>query len=588
MEEFNAEESPKFVFLLSTRAGGLGINLATADIVILYDSDWNPQVDLQAMDRAHRLGQKKPVQVFRFITEGTVEEKIIERADRKLFLDAAVIQQGRLADQNTSLEKDELMKMVRFGADQILNTKGGTYTDEDIDALIAKGEEKTSNIQAKLQTDVQHNLADFKLLSEDDEKGFLSFGGKDYSEANQGVGNFINLPSRQRKRNYDVNEYFRDALNPNAGPQGAMKAHASDAAAKKRKKGPSFHDFQLFDREGLKAISDRERQLAEQKERLILKISELQARAKLAAISDATPGHTREDYLKQAKEMEDRLGEFDLTAEEVQEKTRLLAEGFPDWSRKDFKAFCTSLERHGRYNLDEIAKEVANETGKSDKEISRYFGAFMTNYRRIQDWVKIMDKVSKGEQKILRLRQIRDAIQEKVERHLEDTVGEKFADMDKNGIVPSANALLEHTWSKMSINYGGATRNRAYTEAEDAFLICMMYRHGYGAAERIRMEIRRAWQFKFDFYFKSRSATEIQKRCDLLVRIIEKENDDLNKPDSEPADGGGNGFASEEGGDPSSNDGANFEDGDKDSTPGNSGDVGMVPAQSVQAASRGI
>ena len=64
-------------------------------------SDWNPQVDLQAMDRAHRLGQTKPVQVFRFVSEGTVEEKIIERADKKLFLDAAVIQQGRLAEQNS-------------------------------------------------------------------------------------------------------------------------------------------------------------------------------------------------------------------------------------------------------------------------------------------------------------------------------------------------------------------------------------------------------------------------------------------------------------------------------------------------------
>jgi SNF2 family DNA or RNA helicase len=62
-------------------------------------------VDLQAMDRAHRIGQTKPVRVFRFVTEGTVEEKIIERADRKLFLDAAVIQQGRLAEQNTNLSK---------------------------------------------------------------------------------------------------------------------------------------------------------------------------------------------------------------------------------------------------------------------------------------------------------------------------------------------------------------------------------------------------------------------------------------------------------------------------------------------------
>jgi SWI/SNF-related matrix-associated actin-dependent regulator of chromatin subfamily A member 5 len=105
MEEFNRPGSPKFIFLLSTRAGGLGINLPTADVVILYDSDWNPQVDLQAQDRAHRIGQKKQVRVFRFITEGTVEEKIVERAERKLYLDAVVIQQGRLLDQNKSLSR---------------------------------------------------------------------------------------------------------------------------------------------------------------------------------------------------------------------------------------------------------------------------------------------------------------------------------------------------------------------------------------------------------------------------------------------------------------------------------------------------
>ena len=76
IDMFNADGSEKFCFLLSTRAGGLGINLATADIVILYDSDWNPQMDLQAMDRAHRIGQKKPVQVFRFCTEHAIEEKV--------------------------------------------------------------------------------------------------------------------------------------------------------------------------------------------------------------------------------------------------------------------------------------------------------------------------------------------------------------------------------------------------------------------------------------------------------------------------------------------------------------------------------
>jgi SWI/SNF-related matrix-associated actin-dependent regulator of chromatin subfamily A member 5 len=73
-----------------------------------------PQVDLQAMDRAHRIGQTKPVQVFRFVSEGTVEEKIIERADKKLFLDAAVIQQGRLAEQNAKLSKDEVSTTLKM------------------------------------------------------------------------------------------------------------------------------------------------------------------------------------------------------------------------------------------------------------------------------------------------------------------------------------------------------------------------------------------------------------------------------------------------------------------------------------------
>lgn len=79
ISDFTAPNSKKFIYLLSTRAGGLGLNLMTADTVVLYDSDWNPQMDLQAMDRAHRIGQKNQVNVYRFISENTVEEKIVER-----------------------------------------------------------------------------------------------------------------------------------------------------------------------------------------------------------------------------------------------------------------------------------------------------------------------------------------------------------------------------------------------------------------------------------------------------------------------------------------------------------------------------
>lgn len=91
IEEFTRPNSEKFIFLISTRAGGLGLNLMTANIVVLYDSDWNPQMDLQAMDRAHRIGQKKVVKVFRLITENTMEEKMIEKQTMKLKLDSLII-----------------------------------------------------------------------------------------------------------------------------------------------------------------------------------------------------------------------------------------------------------------------------------------------------------------------------------------------------------------------------------------------------------------------------------------------------------------------------------------------------------------
>uniref|UniRef100_A0A7N1A9V4 Helicase C-terminal domain-containing protein n=1 Tax=Kalanchoe fedtschenkoi TaxID=63787 RepID=A0A7N1A9V4_KALFE len=84
MEHFNAPGSDDFCFLLSTRAGGLGINLATADTVIIFDSDWNPLNDLQAMSRAHRIGQQDVVNICRFVTSKSVEEDFLERAKKKM------------------------------------------------------------------------------------------------------------------------------------------------------------------------------------------------------------------------------------------------------------------------------------------------------------------------------------------------------------------------------------------------------------------------------------------------------------------------------------------------------------------------
>lgn len=143
IEAFTRADSSKVVFLISTRAGGLGLNLATANHVILYDSDFNPQIDLQAMDRAHRIGQKKEVFVYRLVTKGTLEEKIVQRQAIKLKVDQIFIQHGHRVNQaQKGLHKDEYERILLHGAAQVMQAKTDMVEfamDLDIDALIAEG-----------------------------------------------------------------------------------------------------------------------------------------------------------------------------------------------------------------------------------------------------------------------------------------------------------------------------------------------------------------------------------------------------------------------------------------------------------------
>merc|ERR1712079_282516 len=99
IDQFN-ETNETNVFLLSTRAGGLGINLTAADTCIIFDSDWNPQQDLQAQDRCHRIGQTKPVVVYRLVTAKTIDEKIVERAAAKRKLEKLVIHRNKFKSQD--------------------------------------------------------------------------------------------------------------------------------------------------------------------------------------------------------------------------------------------------------------------------------------------------------------------------------------------------------------------------------------------------------------------------------------------------------------------------------------------------------
>ncbi|GME97588.1 unnamed protein product [[Candida] boidinii] len=153
IEEFQTPGCLTKIFLLSTRAGGLGINLTAADTVILFDSDWNPQVDLQAMDRCHRIGQKKPVVIYRFAVSNTVEELLLARADSKRRLEKLVIQMGNF---------ENLAKSIKGPSD----TTGGAASSSSASSFIASNKQITNSATLinELNNFLKHK--EFKAKSE--------------------------------------------------------------------------------------------------------------------------------------------------------------------------------------------------------------------------------------------------------------------------------------------------------------------------------------------------------------------------------------------------------------------------------------
>lgn len=146
IDRFNAPGAQQFVFLLSTRAGGLGINLATADSVIIYDSDWNPHNDIQAFSRAHRIGQANKVMIYRFVTRSSVEERITQVAKKKMMLTHLVVRPG-MGGRSTTLSKKELDDILKFGTEDLFkeeSTDADTaihYDDAAIDSLLDRSKE---------------------------------------------------------------------------------------------------------------------------------------------------------------------------------------------------------------------------------------------------------------------------------------------------------------------------------------------------------------------------------------------------------------------------------------------------------------
>lgn len=168
--------------------------------------------------------------------------------------------------------------------------------------------------------------------------------------------------------------------------------------------------------------------------------------------------------------------------------------GFKEWTKRDFAAFIRGSERHGRDNVAEIAKEVE---GKTEEEVAAYHKVFWERWQELDDADKIYNTIRKGEERIERNQKVMSAIQRKVNRY-------------------------KSPLDELKIHYG-TSKGKAYNEEEDRFLICSVNELGYGRWDELKAAIRRCWRFRFDWFFKSRSVQELQRRTETLIKLIERE-----------------------------------------------------------------
>ncbi|CAG8446300.1 12534_t:CDS:10 [Funneliformis mosseae] len=470
IDEYNAPGSSKFIFLLTTRAGGLGINLTSADIVILYDSDWNPQVDLQAQDRAHRIGQTKQVYVFRFVTENAIEEKVLERAAQKLRLDQLVIQQGRLAQTQKAASKEELLTMIQHGAEGIFTSNDSTVTDDDIDKILRKGEEKTAELSSKYQSLGLEDLQNFTSESA------YQWQGEDWSnkqkKSDMGRFSWIEPPKRERKVNYAVDSYYREALRVTTKP--------TQAKPPKAPKQITINEHQFYPPrlvELLKRDMYYQQKLAGYK----VPLSEPQG--------EDDDVESREQERQEEQERIDNAEP--LTENEESERDRLMNEIFEDWSKRDFNNFVTASARWGRDAIAEIAEEME---GKTAKEVKAYAEVFWDRYHELP---------KRGEAKLQQTADIQELIKSKVKYYRQ----------------PGHQLQVSNQGKGKSL----------YTEEEDRYLLIALAKYGYGTDdvyEKIRSDIESVDMFKFNWFIKSRTTSEIARRCTTLINLIQKESGD--------------------------------------------------------------
>ncbi|KAJ2894904.1 hypothetical protein MKZ38_007101 [Zalerion maritima] len=488
IDHFNADESQDFCFLLSTRAGGLGINLMTADTVILFDSDWNPQADLQAMARAHRIGQKRPVNVYRLVSKETVEEEILERARNKLLLEYLTIQAGVTDSEgknklDSELKKkglmtdevksaDDIQYVLKMRSQKMFSLEGNQERLEqlDIDSILENAEVTKTNVagdKLNLSTGGMDFLQEYTDVRVED----LARDWDDIIPAEK----VAELKAAEEAREHE--EYLRRAAEESAPRRAALKGSMKDHR----------HQHHDGDDRAERLAKKRERELAKQEaldeQRAIQTdpkraLSERETRNLIRAFFRYGSMETRYDEIAQDARLSDRDHDFIMAIV------------------NDFVSACQRAvdDNNGRLRQEEA--ETGKPLTKKDKK------AVLVNFGEVR---KINAETALERPPQLRL--LRDIIKR------------------------------EKDWRAFRIP--DATKAPSYTcswgSQEDGMLLVGINKHGFGAWAQIRDDPELNMQDKFflDEHkvekkesrskedIKSPGAVHLVRRADYLLSVME-------------------------------------------------------------------
>ena len=503
ISEFQNPESDKWIFLISTRAGGLGINLHAANIVILYDSDWNPQVDLQAIDRAHRIGQTKPVIIYRFVCEGTVEEKIVERAATKLKIDHLIIQKGKKNENKATAI--EMTTMLQYGADKIFSDKNENNEEATIEQILEYSINKTETVNNTVLKSLEEKLNVANLSLNAGTKGDIyQFEGEDYKKKNELSHNFVKLSyaigNREHKK---LREDFCNKIKTvkNRHREG-WKILAG---------GGYIHQF--FDAATLDYLDEKEKLWKEYLQKLEDKKNKENEENEKNNENEKEKEKDTNDKNEEKNEEEEESSELvkpeEFTEEDEKYREELLKEGFKTWTKKDFARFLQSAEVVGLDDPEQISRLMKT---KTPEEVSKYINVFKKRIDEFPNGDRIMAKINKSEN-------------EKIKNNENQAVIDEYFNM----LIEEEDNDLCDIFNKINITYNQSKSKKAnnnmdlFNEEEDKYLLCLLIKYGYKNWNPIKFHILTDPFMKFNINMKMKTDQELIDRSNFIINLLKNE-----------------------------------------------------------------